>query len=162
MEIWKDIKGYEGKYQASDLGNIRSLNYHRENKLKLLTQCKDKDGYKVVLLYNNGRRKQFRVHRIIAETFLNNDDMLPCINHKDENKANNNVSNLEYCTTEYNNQYSKSRALEQCDLNGNVVRVWCSVREASDNTGAKEANISACCRGYGRHKTAGGYKWRYI
>lgn len=161
MEVWKDVVGYEGKYQVSDLGNVKSLNYHREGREKLLTQCKDSDGYLVVLLYKNGRKKTCKVHRLVAEAFLCNESGLPSINHIDENKQNNTVSNLEYCSVGYNNRYSKEIPVEQCDLSGNVIRVWNSIKEASDSLNIKSSNIGACCRKYRRNKTAGGYVWRY-
>jgi len=161
MEIWKDIKGYEGKYQVSNQGRVKSLNYHRERREKLLTACEDSDGYLVVLLYWNGKKKTCKVHRLVAEAFLSNDQCLPSINHKDENKQNNSVSNLEYCTVGYNNRYSKDVPVVQCDISGNVIREWNSIREASNRLNLKGSNISACCRRYGRNKTAGGYVWRY-
>jgi hypothetical protein len=159
MEIWKDIKGYEGRYQVSSYGNIKSLNYHRERKEKILSLCSDADGYCVVLLYKNGKRKMHKVHRIVAETFLTNEKKYPCINHKDENKQNNKVSNLEYCTVAYNNRYSKAIPIEQCDLDGNVIKEWECARDAERGTDIRSANITACCKK--NLQTAGGYIWRY-
>lgn len=161
MEIWKDIKGYEGKYQVSNYGNVKSMNYHRERKEKILSLCHDPSGYPFVLLYKNGKRKQCAVHRLVADAFLNNENGLPCINHKDENKQNNHASNLEFCTVAYNNRYSKDTPVAQCDLEGNPVKVWGSIREASETLKVGATNISACCRKYGRNKTAGGFIWRY-
>lgn len=161
MEVWKDIKGYEGKYQVSSLGNVKSLNYHREGREKELTQCVDTDGYMVVLLYKDGRKKTCKVHRLVAEAFLSNDNGLPSINHKDENKRNNSVDNLEFCTVGYNNRYSKEVPVLQCDLSGNVIREWNSIKAASDELSLKRSNIGACCRRYGKNKSAGGYTWRY-
>lgn len=161
MEVWKDIEGYEGKYQVSNFGNVKSLNYHRGNEERLLVPCEDSYGYLHVLLYKNGKRKTCKVHRLVADTFLNNDMCLPSINHKDENKHNNAAENLEFCSVEYNNKYSKEVQVLQCDLFGNVIRNWNSVKEASVSTRIKSTNIVACCRGRGRVKTAGGYVWRY-
>lgn len=161
MEVWKDIKGYEGKYQVSQLGNVKSLNYHREGVEKQLNPYRDSDGYLVVLLYKDGRRKNCFVHRLVAEAFLDNIEGFPVINHKDENKANNHASNLEFCTVGYNNRYSKVTPVEQCDLSGNVIKRWNSIKEAGDNLDIKASNIGACCSKYGRHKTAGGFVWRY-
>lgn len=104
-EKWKDIKKYEGKYQVSNLGNVRSLNYHRENKIKRLKKSNDKAGYLVVGLCKNGKIRTYKVHRLVAEAFIFNPDNLPQINHKDENKNNNSVFNLEWCTSKYNNNY---------------------------------------------------------
>ena len=100
MEEWKDIKGYEGLYQISNKGRVKSL----YNKSKILRPGKRK-GYFFVWLYKNKKRKQYSIHRLVAEHFLLNPDNLPVVNHKDENKLNNNVENLEWCTVEYNNNY---------------------------------------------------------
>jgi len=161
MEVWKDVAGYEGIYQVSDLGNVKSLNYHRERREKLLHPSEDKNGYLIVLLYKNGKRKLRKVHQLVAEAFLTNEGNLPSINHKDENKRNNRASNLEYCSVGYNNRYSKEVAVVQCGRDGNAIRVWPSIEAAAEGIKVKATNISACCRGYGRNKTAGGYIWRY-
>ena len=100
MEEWKNIIGYEGLYEVSNIGNVR--NVRRNTLLKL---SKNNYGYIQVYLYKNGIRKGFRVHRLVAETFLSNTYNLPMINHKDENKTNNNVDNLEWCTAKYNVNY---------------------------------------------------------
>ena len=104
-EIWKDILGYEGLYQISNLGDVRSLNYNHTGEIKLLKQSTDKYGYKRVGLFKNGKEKKYLIHRLVAMTFIPNPDNLPIINHKDEDKTNNNVNNLEWCTYEYNNNY---------------------------------------------------------
>lgn len=104
-EIWKDIPGYEGKYEVSNLGNVRSLNYNHTGEIKLLKQGTNKKGYKLVNLCKNGKQKCYLIHRLVAMTFIPNPNNLPIINHKDENKVNNNVNNLEWCTYEYNNNY---------------------------------------------------------
>lgn len=110
-EIWKDIKCYEGKYQVSNLSNIKSLNYNNTGKEKILSQFTTKRGYKRVMLYRNGKPKPFLVHRLVAEAFLVNDDPVnkTQINHKDENPNNNKVENLEYCTVKYNNNYGNHK-----------------------------------------------------
>ena len=107
-EIWKDIPGYEGKYEVSNLGNVRSLNYNRSGEPKLLKQG-NVNGYKVVILYKDGKKKTCNVHRLVAMTFIPNPDNLPIVNHKDEDKSNNNVNNLEWCTYKYNNTYGTAR-----------------------------------------------------
>ena len=84
-EIWKDIEGYEGKYQVSNLGNIKSLNYRGHGGVKLLRQDIVYNGYKGVNLFKNGKRKHYRVHRLVAMTFIPNPKNLPMVNHKDEN-----------------------------------------------------------------------------
>ena len=104
-EEWKDIKGYEGKYQVSNLGRIKSLNYNHTKKEKILDIKPRKDGYMYVGLFKNGKRKSFKVHRLVAEVFIENPNKYPVINHKDENKSNNCISNLEWCTHKYNVNY---------------------------------------------------------
>lgn len=101
-EIWKDIPGYEGKYEVSNLGRVRSLKF---NKTKILKQDTNKRGYKRVNLYKNGKKKNYWVHRLVAIAFISNPNNYKEVNHKDENTSNNNVKNLEWCTREYNNNY---------------------------------------------------------
>lgn len=103
-EIWKDISGYEGEYQVSNLGNVRSLNYRRSGELKLLKQATT-NGYKQITLSKNGKCKSYNVHRLVAIAFIPNPNNYKEVNHKDEDKSNNNVNNLEWCTREYNNNY---------------------------------------------------------
>lgn len=111
-EIWKDIKGYESLYQVSNLGRVKSLarkvikkNYVSFKKERILKQQTDRYGYKKVILQRNYQIKTFSIHRLVAEAFLENPYNLPQINHKDENKENNCVLNLEYCDSKYNNNY---------------------------------------------------------
>ena len=110
-EIWKDIKGYEGLYQASTLGEIRrkesvvvdkNKKRTRKFKSKIIKKILRKDGYYFVNLSKNSKVKTAKVHRLIAETFLRNDENYNIINHKDGNKRNNNVTNLEWCTNSHN------------------------------------------------------------
>lgn len=105
MEIWKDIPGYEGFYQASNDGKVRSLNYNHTREKKIMKQSTDKLGYKRVMLCKNGKRKTFQVHRLVAIIFIPNPKNLPCVNHKDENPSNNHINNLEWCSYSYNNNY---------------------------------------------------------
>ena len=179
-EIWKDIKGYEGKYKVSNLGNVYS--YLTNKKLK---PGIDK-GYLKVNLRKDGKTKQFTVHRLVAQAFLTNDNDYPCVNHKDENPSNNNVDNLEWCTYEYNNNYgtikeriskthkgknagekhpmygkhhtekSKEKMIQK--LNKPVIcittgQVFDSIKEASLKTDTNYTSISECCRG--NRQTAG-------
>lgn len=109
MEQWKDIKGYEGLYSISSYGRVWS--YWKKD-----FKCPhpDKDGYLIIGLSKDHKLKKVKLHRLVAEAFIPNPDNLPCINHKDENKANNNVNNLEWCTVSYNNTYGTriERAME--------------------------------------------------
>lgn len=104
-EIWKDIEGYEGKYQVSNLGNVRSLNYHRMGITKLLKTRKDKDGYNMAFLVRSGYKRPFGVHRLVAQAFIPNPNNYPVVNHKNEIKDDNRVENLEWCTVRYNTLY---------------------------------------------------------
>lgn len=110
-EEWRDIKGYEGLYQVSNLGRVRSLpreyvtshNRHRKVKGKILKTYVGKNGY---VYFNTVRHQLLSVHRLVAEAFIFNPDNLPCVNHKDEDKTNNQVDNLEWCTYQYNLTYN--------------------------------------------------------
>lgn len=112
-EIWKDIEGYEGWYQVSNLGRVRSVeryvNYKKTGlsfrKSRILKLKSDYYGYRSVNLSVNCKVKTYKVHRLVAQAFIPNPNNLPCINHKDENKSNNFVSNLEWCSIAYNNTY---------------------------------------------------------
>ena len=104
-EEWRDIKGYEGKYQVSSLGRVKSLGNNKSKKEKILKPGKNKLDYLYVILCKNGESKGFLVHRLVAEAFVNNPNEYKCVNHKDENKTNNCVDNLEWCTHKYNNTY---------------------------------------------------------
>jgi hypothetical protein len=106
-EIWKDVDGYEGYYQVSSFGRVRSLDRVVNNHFyggRILCLASDSDGYKVVGLHKNGS-KTVKVHRLVAQAFIPNPQNLPEVNHKDENKKNNFYNNLEWCTTKYNLTY---------------------------------------------------------
>ena len=100
QEIWKDIKGYEGLYQVSNLGNVYSIKNNKLLKLHISHK-----GYVVVCLYKNNKQHTQQIHRLIAQAFIPNPNNLPCVNHKDENPGNNDFRNLEWCTYKYNNNY---------------------------------------------------------
>ncbi len=188
-EIWRDIyfkdKGliwdYRGQYQVSNKGNVRSLNYNHTGKIKLLKQNKKRSGYIIVSLpdiYNHGKGKFFLVHRLVAFMFIENDDISNKIfvNHKDENKSNNNVDNLEWCTRSYNTLYGtctermreKTRnnkrhsiAVIAININNKDDYIIFPSMSAAQRSGiAFKTNISKCCRG--KVKTAGGYAWKYL
>ena len=151
MEIWKDCKGYEGSYQVSNLGRIWSI-----KRQKYLKGCEDKDGYlRVNLTAKNGKVKTERVHRLVAIAFIPNPLGLPVVNHKDENKQNNMVDNLEWCSVRYNNIYSKGKPIICVELN----RVFDCSQSAMRELGINGSDIRKCCKEQG--KTAGGYHWRY-
>ena len=164
-EIYKDIKGYEGKYQVSNLGNVKSLHYGNTTKEKLLKPVLHKDGYLFVSLGHDNTKA---IHRLVAETFIPNLNNMPIVNHKDENKQNNSVDNLEWCSYKYNSNYgtnieriakNESKPINQYDLQGNFIKSWNSGTEIKRILGYSNGNICSCCRG--KQKTAYGYKWQY-
>lgn len=165
-EIWKDVKGYEGLYQVSDLGNVRSLNFNRKGYVQNLLLQKNNNGYLTVMLTLHGKQKRLSVHRLVAEAFIPNPCDLPCVNHLDESFTNNRASNLEWCTQAYNLEYgtrrareiaSKMKAVEQLK-NGAVVKRWTGATEA-ESAGFSRQCIYYCCNGkQSQHK---GYEWRY-
>ena len=121
VEVWKDIIGYEGKYQVSNLGRIKSLQrwsgtqfYNREQILKTYTN--KRNGYVYVYLMKNNKGKNIRVHKLVAQAFLINDNNYTDINHKDCNRTNNCVDNLEYCTRSYNIKYSFEKGCAKSNL----------------------------------------------
>jgi hypothetical protein len=119
MEQWKPVKGYEGLYEVSNHGRVRSLDRREEMKNgrkrfykgKLLKPMKDRRGYLYVDLKKDGQRKLHRIHRLVAEAFLLNPDNLPVVNHRDGNKENNHYSNLEWCTSSQNNKHAYDMGL---------------------------------------------------
>lgn len=164
-EIWKDIEGFEGKYQISSMGKVKSLWFGKE---KILKNIKTDRGYIVVSLYKEGKQKNYYIHRLVAQTFLPNPDNLPQVNHRNENKTDNRVDNLEYCDSKYNNNFgtrteraikSKSIPILQFSKDGELVQKWDSVIEASRELGFYHSSIIECCKG--RRKSAGGYRWKY-
>lgn len=167
MEIWKDIEGYNGKYQVSNLGRVKSLNYLRTGNERILKPGKDKYGYLQLILCNEGKQKRFFVHRLVASAFIENPNNLSFINHKDENPLNNNVDNLEWCTPKYNSNFGtrnermganqKNRKLIKCIETGIVYN---SIHHAGRETGVSYYNISRCCNG--KYKTAGKFHWEFV
>ena len=164
-EVWKDIKGYEGHYQVSDKGRVKSVKFGKE---KILKPARDTKGYLAVQLCKNGEIKRCFVHRLVAQTFIQNPNNLPHINHKDEDKTNNSVQNLEWCDSKYNNNYGthnqrvaekRSKPVLQYTLDGKFVKKWKSQSDVERNLGYSQRNISACCRG--KYKSLYGYVWKY-
>ena len=163
QEVWKDIAGYEGYYQVSNLGKVRNIKFNRE-----LKACFDSYGYLLVVLSKCGKHRTRTVHRLVAETFIPNEDNLPTVNHKDEDKTNNFVKNLEWCDNKYNCNYGTrnkkiSKRVSKCVIQlsslGKKIKQWNSITEASKHTGCNISSISNCCKG--KQKTSGGYRWKY-
>lgn len=168
-EVWKDIKGYEGHYQVSSLGRVKSVKFHKERIMKMSI---DSDGYVVLHLTRNNTRKNVRVHRLVAEAFIPNYSNHPQVNHKDEDKTNNAVSNLEWCDCSYNNNYGNrnskagkaiakklSKPIEQRSYDGKLIKVWSSFAEIKRELGFDTKCIWLCCKGICNKSQ--GYKWNY-
>ena len=152
IEEFRDVPGYEGTYEVSNLGRVRRNG-------KILRPRKDNWGYLQLDLYKNGIKRRFLVHRLVAQAFLPNPNKYPQVNHRDENKSNNTVDNLEWCTSQYNINYSQAKPVLQFDLQGNFIREWPSGTKVEEELGIYQQSISSCCSG-SRH-TAGGYTWKY-
>ena len=166
-EQWKDIKDLEGLYQVSNWGNVMSLNYNGTGKPRLMKTVKNKYGYLVVKLFKDRKPKMFRVNRLVAETFIPNPDNLPQVNHIDENKENNRVDNLEWCTPKENSNHgtrnerrvkTQSKPVLQLTLTGDLIKEWSSVAECGRN-GFNHGNVCQCCNG--KRKTHKGFRFMY-
>lgn len=180
QEIWKDIKDYEGYYQVSNLGRVKSLKkfnctnkvyknigyYRNEKYLKLI---KNNNGYYQVSLSKNSKSKIHFVHKLVAEAFLENKNNYLYVNHKDENKLNNNVNNLEWCSQKYNCNYGtrndrianklKIKVL-QYDMNGNFIKEWKSATDVEKELKINRMHIGSCINN--NRKTAGGFIWKKV
>lgn len=158
-EIFKDIKGFE-KYQISNLGRVRNVVTG-----KVLIPGVTGDGYNHVVLYKESKPYARKIHLLVAQAFLPNPNNHPCVNHKDENKLNNNVNNLEWCSAEYYSNYGtckkkmihKSSKTVLCIDTGDV---YPSTHEVQRQLGFSQCNISSAC--LGKLKTAYGLCWKYI
>lgn len=158
-EILKEIENYEGLYMVSSFGRVFSV---RRN--KFLKPSNNKDNYRQVVLYKNGKPKTCKIHRIVATAFLPNPLHLPQVNHKDENPSNNKLENLEWCTAKYNVNYGTrtektSKKVLQLTKQGEFVKEFPSTIEAERQTKIHHSHISQCC--LGKIKTSGGYIWRF-
>ncbi len=179
-EIWKDIEGYEGRYQVSNLGNVKSLNYGNHGYEKNLTPKKNNKGYLSYQLTTERVSEYKQAHRLVANAFIDNPQKFPFVNHKDENPLNNCVDNLEWCTHLYNVEYSlklhperrkrekiKSsrkyrrhmRHLIKMDLNGKLIQEFENVYSYCKDNKLSCWSIIQCC--YGNRKTAYGCKWKF-
>ena len=162
-EIWRDIKGYEGLYQVSNFGNIRNAKGRR------LKQTY-RGNYLKIGLSKNGHTRQISVHRIVAETFVDNPNNYPIVNHIDEDKVNNKADNLEWCTRSYNTLYNgaaKKAAIGRRKpvIATNVLTgektLFHSIAQAEELGIATHSHIIGCLKGHDRRKSTGGYTWSY-
>lgn len=170
-----DVKDYEGHYMVDARGNVFSLKRNR-----VMTPCKSNNGYLQVHLTKDGKMKSFKIHRLVAMAFIPNPYNLPQVNHKDEDKCNNHVDNLEWCTQSYNLNYndgqkrraksrnyedisrkrsnSQSKEVTQYDFDGSIIAVWKNAYVAEKH-GYNRGMINQCC--IGNKKSHRGYIWKY-
>ena len=189
-EIWRDIYEYEGKYQVSNMGRVRSLDFtsmqphSKTGEIhpytytgRMLKPHAINSGYLAVGLRDQQGKRQHLVHRLVAAAFIPNPNDLPVVNHKNEDKTDNRAENLEWCTNMYNNHYGNaqrklsethtnhpnlSKPVFQKDKDGCLVNMFPSAAEASRQTGIPQSAIVRCCNGEKYYKSAGGYLWEYI
>lgn len=190
-EEWKDIEGFEGRYQISNFGRVKSIErtivYSNTNQTGMVFESYKHCSETIIKTYIYGRYERvglkkgsktfnFSVHRLVAKHFIPNPNNYPIINHKDENNLNNRADNLEWCTEKYNANYgTRNRRIAEklktnplfyipvlCyDLNNNFVKRYESAVEAGKDLGISPSGITACCRFYYGRTTSGGYKWKY-
>ena len=166
QEIWRTMKEHSN-YEVSNLGKIKNKTTGRIRKTSI-----NNKGYEQFIIYIDKKQKSFYVHRVVANNFLENFNNLPEVNHKDENKLNNCVDNLEWCDGCYNLHYgtrieriiNKKKPLYikiiQKDKNKNIIKIWENIDEIVCNNNYHRSNIYKCCQG--KLKTAYGYIWNYL
>ena len=176
-EEWREIKGFEGYYEVSNIGRVRSLTNISEHGYKKVirpSMNRKENGYKIIHLSKQNKKYTRYVHRVVAEAFVPNPNNYPCVNHKDEVRTNNCFNNLEWCTHKYNNNYGHAikKRKEKIDYtfkrkgvkqlkNGKVINIFPSIAAAYKYLNKKSGGgISSCCN----NKTpfVYGYKWEYV
>lgn len=173
MEVWKNVLGYEGLYQVSNLGRVKSLVRPYRNEERILKQKDNGFGYLYVTLCKNGKMKNYRVNRLVALTYVPNPHNYKFVDHINGNKTDNRVENLRWVEsydenvrneiTHYRmthaNRTRVSKPVEQIDANGNIVAIFESAADAGRKLNICDVPIRKCCRGL--EKTYMGYAWRY-
>lgn len=167
MEVWKDIKGYEGLYQVSNYGRVKSL--QRDEKFckrpeTILKPFVCGSGYQEIILHSRRARKPLLIHRLVAEAFIPNHDGKKEVNHKNGNKLDNSVDNLEWATPSENQIHSRRILKNNCSKKRAIVCVetgemFESIKEGADKYGLQLSNIWKCCNE--KQVTTGGYHWKY-
>ena len=177
IEIWKDVIGYEGLYQVSNLGRVKSLAKIAKNKYgefmlkdRIMKTHIKLDGYRSVTFVKNGKVKLHSVHRLVAKAFVPNPNNYHEVNHIDEDKTNSRFDNLEWCNRLYNVNYGTGieRRIEsrrknnlkilQLDETGTIIKEWNDLNEIIDN-GYSKTGVWKCCKGY--QEIHRGYRWKY-
>lgn len=188
QEIWKDVAGYEGKYQVSDWGRVKGLDrvvtdkngikYHLKG--RILKDGDNGKGYRSIILNSNGRSKTLKVHRLVGFAFIPNPENKPFINHKDGHEENNYLWNLEWSTESENQlhsfrelgrkggQYGKigilnhlSKSINQLSKTNEFIKRWDCTMDIERELGLYHSDISKCCIGYRTRQTVGGFKWQF-
>ncbi|AWD92331.1 HNH endonuclease domain protein [Enterococcus phage ZXL] len=173
-EHWRDIKDYEGLYQVSDLGRVKRCKGSYSRSERILKPQFNNHGYLRVHLYKNNKPTHIRVHRLVAEAFIPNLENKPEVNHLDEDKTNNMVSNLEWCTRNENVNHgtrnkriskklkviSKGTKIKAIDIANGEWNEYCSIRECARQLELDSSNIRKCLNGERRH--TGGYMFEYL
>lgn len=164
MEVWKDIPGYEGLYQVSNLGRVKSLPKRKGRGKgyatgeRIVRHSINSRGYCNVVICKDGKTKTFALHRLVAESFVDNPLELPEVDHIDRNKANNRVCNLRWATRAENNINRRNGLPVVCIETG---RIFGSASAAGKELGLQGTSITACCKNRPYHHTCGGYHWKY-
>lgn len=179
IEIWKDIEGYEGMYQVSNMGRVRALDRVKPNsggqiaKGHILPQSDNGHGYRFVSLWKFNKGRRFYVHRLVASAFIPNPNNFPIINHKDENKSNNRYENLEWCTQKYNINYGNhmkrlkesyiangnNRPIDVYDKNGAFLKTFDCSNEVCKELGVHRRGLYLVCQGVA--KSYKGYRFAF-
>ena len=179
VETWKPIAGYEGLYEVSDLGRVRSLvDNHGRKRERVLKLSRNKGGYLYIELSKNGKGKKHKVHRLVAFAFVEGYNLFKNqVNHINEDKHDNRAINLEWCDAGYNVNYgtriervvkkeinhpTMSIPLIQLTLDYKFVAKWPSTKEVVRQCGFNQGNINSCCLHKPKYKSAHGYRWFYL